>query len=199
VTTDTTTTTAPKDPFQTVKSIMNELDEIVSMHEEMQTILKEVCAEQYEKLEAIDKQIAELQSKREVVQASMLEIAPDVSADIASAAAEIEQKKNSIKKAVYALPIDEVRKGLKLEEGGVQISVSKSSTKVSYSDAVLDDHPEFDEMFLDGDPLVVRRINSEVLERLVAKGAVHKDDVEKYRIESRPRNPSVRIKLVTKG
>jgi len=185
-----------KDDFAVVKTLMSELGELTELKRDMDEMISSLCAEEIKQMKEIDKQIEELQSKREVVQASMKEKAPDVHDDLTKVASDLAKKESALKKAVYALPIELARKGFKLKEGKVKVSSSRVTTKVDYSEKVLDDHPEFDELYVDGDPLVVRRVNPNVLERLVAEGQVDEEAVKPYRIETKVRNQQVRISVV---
>ena len=189
-----------KDPFRHVKNLMQEMQDMQELRQEMDEVLAVVCADEIEHVNLIKDHIRELQSELEVAHASMQEKAPDVFEDITRVNADVANKESALKKMCHALDIDLVRKGVKISEGRIRITISKSSSTIAYSENVLKDHPEFEEMYVDGDPLVMRRINSSVLERLVTtEGILTDDEIKKYRVESRTRNPSISIKIVEKS
>lgn len=184
-----------KDDFAVVKMLMKELAELAELKKDMDEMVSSLCAEELKQIAELEEQVKELQSRQEVIRASMQEKAPDVHDDLLKVSSDLTKKEGALKKAIYAMPVEVIRKGFKLKESKVLVSASKVTTKVTYSERVLDDHPEFDELYVDGDPLVVRRVNPNVLERLVADGTVSEEAVKPYRIEAKVKNQQVRIFL----
>lgn len=185
-------------PVDVVKILMQELEELRGFQDDVDEAIAAECQREMAELESIAQQIKQLEDQREVVLASMQERVPRAYEDLTRLKSDLSKKESAIKKACQSLPLTIARKGLKIENGRVRVSVTKSSTSVYYSERVLDDHPEFDELYVDGDPLVQRRLNSNVMERLVADGVISEDDVKDYRVESRDRSPQVRITFVAK-
>ena len=188
-----------KDPYATVKQLMREFAELQTIKADIEGIIAEACEDENEEIKEIDKHIRKLQVQREVLLASMQEKEPSAYEDLTKVQSDLARKEQVLKLACYTIPLDVGRKGFKLKEGQISISVAKSTTTVAYSEHVLDDHPEFDELYADGDPLVMRKINPVILDRLVADGVIDAKTVAEFRIETRARNPSVRIEMTEKG
>jgi hypothetical protein len=186
------------DPVDVVKTLMQELEELKGFRDDVDEAIAAECQSEMAELESIAQQIKQLEDQREVVLASMQERVPRAYEDLTQLKSDLSKKESAIKKACHSLPLAVAKKGLKIESGRVRISIAKSTTSVSYSERVLDDHPEFDELYADGDPLVQRKVNPNVMERLVVDGVINEDDVKDYRVEARVRSPQVRITFVAK-
>ena len=185
--------------LQMIVELMRDLEQLKDTEIDLKVMLEEAAGEDAAKIRDLDDQVEKLLQERDALKAQMREDNPELYSDLITCRSMIESKENAVKKACYGLPLDVSRKGVKLLDGRVSVKMSRSATKITYKEDVLDDHPEFDEMYLDGDPLVQRKINSDILERLVREGTVSEAAVAPYRIEVRPRNPSVRIEFKEEG
>ena len=147
-------------------------------------------------IEKLEESIQTVRVEIDRIKCEMSATTPEPFDELMRVRNEIENKKSAIKKTISAIPVDIIRSGKKIVEGTVRISVSRSTTVVTYSEELLHDHPELEEMYADGDPLVQRKINAVIVDRLVAEGKLSKEDVGPHRTEARTRNPSVRIEVI---
>ena len=102
----------------------------------------------------------------------------------------------AIKKVVYRMPNELFRSTQRLEIEGVgKLTVSKTNVYTEYDPEILVELPGLLDMEIDGDPVVERRLNSAMVQRLVAQGAVPAAIAEKYGTLIRSKAPSVKVML----
>ena len=186
------------DPILPIKAQMGELAELLSTQADLRTYLDVECAEEKKKLAALHEQIDKLVGQCDIVRAEMQARDPEATADLANVAKKIENKESEIKRLCYGLPKALLAKGLKLEVGKqVFVSINKARVNTEYlGERLLEKHPELEEMYADSDPVVVRRIDAAVLDRLIAEGRVAEADMAPFRIETLEKNPAVSIKAI---
>ena len=179
--------------YSVVEALLEEYNELQTIEKDINEHIEASCAQELEKLQGLQDQIRDLTNQMDGVRASMQEREYEAFSDLAKIKKELERKETSVKQACYGLPIDLVRKGKVLNVGRFRVSIAKASTKVTYSEELIDDHPEYFEMYVDGEPLIKRVIDANIMDRLVASGSVEEEDVAPYRTEVKVRNPAVRI------
>ncbi len=188
-----------KDPLENVKAVMGELEELLDLKKEIDEFISSHTQKEAEAIEGFEKEIEAIRGKIEVAKAAMREKLPEAFDDLVRVEQDLSHKDSALKSLVHSLPVSMVKDGLTIKAGRVKVSSSKVTIETSYREELLDDHPEYEEMYVDGDPLIRRAINPAVLERLVADGDIPEDDVKDYRIERKVRNPQVRIREEVDG
>ena len=182
--------------FDAVKQGARDLEGLLSVEKDIEEHIASLFRDDYGMIGKLEESISAARLEIDRIKCEMSATTPEPFDELMRVRNEIENKKSAIKKSVSAIPIDLIRAGKKITEGAVQVSVNRSATTVAYNEALLHDHPELEEMYADGDPLVQRKINAVIVDRLVAEGKISKEDVEPYRLEIRKRNPSVRIEVI---
>jgi len=147
-----------------------------------------------ESLERLENQMRELEKERQGLLAAHMDAVKDVLSDIASCKKGIERKTESLKNLFHNMPRGLIENGLRYSFDDVTVSVSRTKFVTTYKTAqLLADYPELEGVYVDGDPLCSVTIVPEVLERLIATDKVEIGDIEKYRIVTPQRSPSVSI------
>lgn len=161
---------------------------------ELEQVLAESSPEEEAELAEIDRLEQELTDRRNRCLAVRQERLKDVFTDLKTCAKAIERKVESLKNYCHNLPKEAVEKGLKFDHKSLNISVSKAEFITTYkAHELLEDHPELEEVYLDGDPLCTMTVVPEVLERLLSSDKLRIDDIDKYRIVTKKRSPSVSL------
>jgi predicted RND superfamily exporter protein len=163
----------------------------------LEEYLRERCTDEYAKLDEISQQIQKLQEEAESVNLSITEKESETHEDLLTAKKMIDQAQDSLKKACYELPDETLKKGTRFTHKSLRVTVTKANIVNEYrSEALLDAHPELEEIYIDGDPVVGRTINAEMLDRVIAEGAFSEEDAAPYRFTKKIRNSQVRIKEI---
>lgn len=143
---------------------------------------------------ALEEAIEKAEKDLEGLQEEFERIDPDAIEEYNDLMAELDQQHKEIKNQAYQLPDEQLSSTNRIEVEGVgKVTISKASSHIEYDPRILEEIPGLMDMDVDGDPVVERRVNSAMLQRLVATGAVPAKVAEKYGTSVRPRNPSVKV------
>ena len=161
--------------------------------EEIHSNSSAITREIRQRSDRIDQLNAEIDS----LQVDLHEASPRLSEDLAACERREAELHNSIKQAAYTIDPEEAGGGTRIEsDGGWRIAVSKVRTKISYkTDDLLRDFPWLADKDVDGDPLIVKSIDSSILSRLCATGEIDSSELSSYRVVTKEKNPSVRISV----
>lgn len=122
---------------------------------------------------------------------------PEEARDIAVSQKKIEVLISQIRDYMHNLPIANQLKGLSIEHANIKVTSSSVRVAVYYkTKELLYEHPELEEVQIDGDPICKVTVDPEVLERAIDSKIVNIPDIDKYRMESKVRNPSVHIQFL---
>jgi hypothetical protein len=156
------------------------------------------CEEEFSRSAAIERDISGLREDQEALLASGRQRAKNLYGDLAIAESRQKRAHDAIKRFCHSsLPLDVLEKGLAIGKGTtVSVRVNKVEVLRSYdAERLAQEHPELEEMYLEGDPVIGRTVVPEVLERLISMGRFEEEDAAPYRIVRKAKNPSVYIKV----
>jgi len=183
-----------RSPTDLIEEQMKEIAELVAEEKELQGYRDNECASERNAILDLEALIEKTKNNIEDLRVSMERRNPELNEQIALARREIDSKKNALKTMCYSLPIDILKKGLKLTGFNVSVTVSRTSVKTSYrTNELLKAHPELAHMHVDGDPVVTLTVDPAVLGRLVAEEKFDGEAAAAFRVETKLKNPSVRI------
>lgn len=168
--------------------LLEEIDDLKNEKADLEKILREEASKLFEKIEEQEKAIKEAQERIEMLRLEIREASPTVVNDIMDATSRIEAATSIAKQAAYEIPTEELAQGKEFSYGNTVMTVSKVTALASYKKEALD---EFPELVLLG--AVEQTINSELVESLIASDKLS-EDVRRYRVMTRAKNPSVSIK-----
>ena len=181
---------------------LNELrDELAHQVRQKRMLLgciEESCGPELEKIRELECQREALQQEQENILAAARHKADNLYRDLSLSEGRIKKKIDEIKRYCHShLPLSVMEKGLSVGKGSsVKIRVNKTTIITSYdAERLVYHHPELEEMFLDGDPVIGRTIIPEVLERLIAANRFSKEDAAPYKHERKLKNPSVYVEV----
>jgi hypothetical protein len=166
--------------------------------QDLNACILEECEDEFSRSATIERQISELREDQEALHAAARQRAKNLYGDLAIAESRQKRAHDAIKRFCHSsLPLDVLEKGLAVgKDTAVSVRVNKVQVVRSYdADRMALEHPELEEMYLEGDPVIGRTIVPEVLERLVSMGRFDEEDAAKYRVDRKAKNPSVYIKV----
>jgi hypothetical protein len=178
---------------QEIENLLEELEEMKDMKSDIEEHIRAVQTDTYARIQRLESDIESTKKEIEVLLADMRDAQPEAYEDLVRLERDIKHKEAAIRSVVHSLPPSLVKGGFSISAGKLKVSSARVSVVTSYREDLLYDHPEFEEMYVDGDPLIKRTINAAVLERLVLDGSIAEDDVKDYRVETKVRNPAVKI------
>jgi hypothetical protein len=181
-------------PEQKMEQLLEELQEMKEEHAELSDYVDEKFHEERDEQAACEERINEAMTRIDELTAQMQEADPQLFRDLATAARDIAHKEAEVKKFCHTLALSKYASGAVFKGAGLQVKVSRSKVRRTYKPELLRKHPELENMYVDGDPVVVRTIDAAVLDRLVAEGKFDADEAKAFRSEDRIRNPQVRIR-----
>lgn len=173
---------------------LRELEELRSEKQELEGYLRNRFVKEFAEIHGIEQSIESARLRMDEVLARMREVDPQVFDDLSTAKREISNKEAQVKSFVYSLPAAQLKKAQSFSAHGLKVGVSKATIRREYKPDLLKKHPELENMFVDGDPVVVRSIDTAVLDRLVAEGKFDADEAKAFLLETKIRNPQVRIR-----
>lgn len=177
-----------------LKDMLKELKAEKEALAEIKTIVEESVPEVQRELEELAEMEKEIAKRREAAFVVLQTKAKAGLEDMKTCEKNIERVQERIKSYCHNLPREAIEKGMRLSEAGINVSVSKTEFVATYnSGLLLKDYPELEDAYIDGDPLCSMTIVPEVLDRLLVSGKVVIDDIDRYRIVSKKRSPSVSI------
>ena len=180
-----------------IKRYMKKYSDTTQMTRQIQLFIKEETEDIQKEIEEQALLIETAQARIEQLNTHCMERAPRAYADLEDANRELRKLENSIKKLGHDMdPADLVKKGMKISEHGIAVTVSKLMHKTRYNPSILMDHPHLLDVVLDGDPLVFRTVDADILERLIEQGDFSREDADRYKDIVKIKNPSVTIKEV---
>lgn len=173
---------------------MKSLEELYAQERELQAYIREAHQDVYDKIDNLEAQKRDIDALIRAAQDELTGRDRQAFSDLTHLAGRIKGQIEAVKRACYHMPNALLAKSQKFKVGGVNVSISKATVTSEYrAEELLAAHPELEEMYVDGDPVVGRTINATVLDRLVARGDVEDASVARYRVEVRAKNPSVSI------
>lgn len=177
-----------------IREYLRELRELSSEVEELESYMAEAVVFESEQIASAEKEIERLQSSIADHRILMREKTPQLSKQIDLVHQDIERLKTKLKKVCHDLPLDRLRAGASFAGSRFSINISKPSVRTTYRTVeMLKAHPELLKMDVEGDPVVTPTIDAPVLDRLIAEEKFSEEEAAKYRIETKIKNPSVRI------
>lgn len=182
------------DPHAPIKELLLELAEMSAEFQELQEQTNSVFVRENREIEACQARIDEAARRIDELEAKKREADPQAFEDLATAARDISHKENEIRSACHALPTSLLHATQRIEGFGFRVSVTKATIRREYKPELVRAHPELEHMFLDGDPVITRTIDTAVFDRLVAEGNFDATEAEKFLRETKIRNPQVRIR-----
>lgn len=177
-----------------IKDLLQELQGMRAEKEELEWDIAQQFEKEYAEMAAIEKQVQASMARVDELTAQMRDADPQAFADLATAEREISKKEDELKALCYALPLQSLKKGQAFSGGGLRVTVSRATIRREYKPDILKAHPGLENMYIDGDPVIVRSVDAAVLDRLVAEGRFDKAEAKKFLLETKIRNPQVRIR-----
>jgi len=180
---------------EVLKGLFADLRDTTTARREIERDLKSRFPEIAQEITSAASEIYRLQGEADRLDAVLLNSDSQLADELSSFSAREAELRNSIKQAAYTISPEEADSGLSINGGdGWRLSVSKVQTKISYkTEDLLRDFPELASKEVDGDPLVIRAIDSAILSRLCASGTIDPSELGPYRVVTKERNPSVRF------
>lgn len=186
-------------PEEVMAQLLEELREMKEEHAELSEYVDEKFRAERAEQQACENRIDEASARIDELTAQMQEADPEVFRDLATAMRDISHKETEIKKFCHTLSLSKYSSGAVFRNSGLQVKVSRSKVRRTYKPELLEKHPELENMYVDGDPVVVKTIDSAVLDRLVSEGKFEAEEAQKFLSENRIRNPQVRIRTAEEG
>tara|TARA_B100000131_G_scaffold234182_1_gene226098 strand:+ start:2867 stop:3442 length:576 start_codon:yes stop_codon:yes gene_type:complete len=180
-----------------LRELLQDLRTVAESRKQVEKVIKKSCPELLSKIGEAEREILSRQADIEFVQAQIVEQTQELEEDRQELSIRESELRDEIKRVARSASPEEASAGMRVDLGdGWKISVSKVSTSLEYkSDDLLNDYPDLAEVEVDGDPLIRREVDPEILERLVASGQIDKDMVAPYTVVSVGRAAAVRISL----
>lgn len=165
--------------------------------DELRVGLSKRFKREYLEIEAL-RRVQEDASRREAeISARMRDEDPRAFADQASAERDIAHKEAELNTVCYALPLGSLSKKQAFHAHGMSVYVTKATVRREYRPELLRAHPELENVFVDGDPVVVRSVDAAVLDRLVAEKKFDAGEAKAFLLETKLRNPQVRVRTAS--
>jgi len=181
------------------KTLQEMLEDLASEQDHLallQSLLVEDNKDAFGEIAAYFSAMQTLQKKVEELQAKVKKGNGDLVDELAKVGKGIERKVEDVKNYCHNLPEEALQESFVFDQGRVKVKVSSTRFSVSYrTEELLEDHPELEEIYVDGDPVVGRVVYPDVLERLIASGEVKIKNLERYRIAVKERSPSVSVQF----
>lgn len=183
--------TAQQELEKLLESLAFESEQLKELFEILRGAAPRIMS-RFAQIERIRKQLDE---KEQALKVALLNEQAEILTQINECEKAVERKKEQIKNYCHNLPEDVVKGGFGLEHEGLRVSVSRAEFVTTYkARELLDAHPELEDVYSDGDPLCEVTIVPSILERLMRSGKIEIEDIDKYKIVTKKRNPSVSIK-----
>lgn len=177
-----------------IEKMLKELRAEKEALSEIKQIVEESVPEVQKELAELASMEQEIAKRKEAAFVTLQTKAKSGLEDLAACEKAIERLQEKIKNYCHNLPREAIEKGLRVSAEGVNVSVSKTEFVSTYKTRdLLTDYPELEDAYLDGDPLCTVTIVPEVLDRLLDSGKVSIDNIDRYRIVTKKRSPSVSI------
>lgn len=190
---------------------MSEQDELVARDAEIQQRLKRIAALRTEegelkaylaeatgdlqaRITVLKKERERIESELALHESSMRESESEAFDQLDQVAADIKKLEEQVKSICHAFPAHLLKVPRKFAGHGYAVSVSRASTHREVKSAeMIEAHPEYAELEVEGDKLVVRSVDLGVLDRLLAMGTILQEDVDPYITTVKDKSPSVTI------
>jgi hypothetical protein len=185
---------------ETIQTAVDELSCLYDSRRELDGMLREEAATTFEQIEKINTRRQEDQDKIEFLRAQIEEAHLEISNDLEDVRQKITAKVKELKRACQGLSMKEaqVTTNFQSEDDKLKITVKRVSIITSYkAQALLTEMPDLRTICLDGDSLIQEVVNPDILERLITKGLVDADAVNKHRIQAKKTTAAVLIKEIT--
>jgi hypothetical protein len=183
-----------------IQDQLQDIAELVEEEKELRGYLEEECAEETAQIARLHALIEQSKNQIADIETSMEEKSSELVEQITLAQKEITTKKNALKTLCYGLPLNILKSGLSVTDFNIRVSVSRTSVRRTYrSEELVQAHPELLSMEVDGDAVVSRTVDPAILDRLIAEEQFSEEAAQAYLIETKIKNPSVRITEVPNG
>jgi uncharacterized protein YoxC len=177
-----------------IKKLGVELQEMTFERTELVDLVGKLYTDEEQiELEVIKQQVEELTARAETIHEDIKERDEQLFDDLKSSAADIEKKEKALKAACCSLALSSFKKTQYFKAGRVRVSVGTTRVITAYRTGIIKKHPELLKLSADGDPVVKQQVDAAVLDRLIAEDKFSKEDAKEFLLESKSRNPSVRI------
>ncbi len=180
--------TAKAKDLKKANLIIQESDEYIALTQ----------AERLGKIEKLTQKRTQIDNDIAQLRLEITEADPDNAEMVEETESRIAKLTKEIKALCHSIPVgDLAKKGLKIlddeKNTSVTITVSKAQTASKYNvDELLEAHPELEEASCEGDFVVVKSVDTDVLDRLVEGGDVDKS-VYGFRTIVKTKAPAVRV------
>ena len=183
---------------EVASQIKGHLHDLMQIGEESrrlrQMIYQDVAGEINEKTAALQRVQSRLAEEIQELEQEAQERNSSLYTQVELLSAQEAECRSEIARVGKLLSPEEGAEGLKVEQEGWKVAVSKIKTSIEYkTDDLLRVIPQFVDTSVDGDPLFERRVNKAVLLRLVATGEISEETIEPFRTVTAVRKPTVRI------
>jgi len=173
--------------------LAQQLSDLKNRQAEIQEHIEATLDDIYGNIRELSDRKAQIAEEIEDNLANAEEAEPEAFSDLRNTEVEIRAVETAIKQAVYSLPIDDLKTGMKMQVGSTKLVVSKATTTSRYDvEGLLAKYPEIETMDIDGDPIIVREVDESLMERALDSGRLNTEDVEEFRIVVKAKNPAVR-------
>lgn len=183
------------------EEVTKELDDMfvdITMTREHVKLLQELLVEDnqadFADIERLHEQMNKLGEEIKKIEAHIQQNSSAHIDEIAKVERHLELQLQKIKDYCHRLPPQILEQAHRYGNSGVRVRISRAEVITTYdTERLLNDHPELEEVVIDGDSIVGKTIVPEVLERAIVAGTVELPDIEEYRRTIKKRNPSVSV------
>lgn len=109
---------------------------------------------------------------------------------------EIDKVIDAAKRAARTIGAEYLHDTNRLEASGVRLTISRVATHVEYLPEMLAELPGLEAMEVDGDPVVEKRLNGALIDRLVTRNVIPEGVAKKFRLVVKEKNPTVRAEFL---
>lgn len=176
-----------------IKRALKKLSDLTSHQTQIAQYVQQECEKEEQELASIRLEQNKLGERAFELEAQKHEICAQAYAELEQTGESIKKEQERIKAYGHSMPAEELEKGLRLNEHGFRVTISRIEPVIEYDVKILVDHPELADITLEGDPLVERQVNPYIMERLIQQGDFPQKLAKKYRSTRKIKNPSVRI------
>jgi hypothetical protein len=180
--------------LEPIRILIRRLASLRTERADITAYIAEATEEGQKELTKLQEERSRIEDRIEVLREQIRDMEPIAFEQLENIEAKAKKLVDEIRSTAHNLPIEALTKGLKVEVEGITVSVSKVTTVKEYRvDELLLRHPHLAEVTVDGDPLIERRVNDAVMERLLARGDVTEEQLDGIVVLIRTKAPAVSI------
>lgn len=192
------TTPTPTDVFKEKEAeVQTRLKRIAALRAEetdLHGYLKETHGDLLIRIDTLTKEKERIEGEIALYTSQMKEADPEAYTQLGQIAADIKKLEEQVKSICHALPVEVLKTGKQISGSGFKVTVSKATTHREFKVVeLLQAHPEYFDLAVEGDKLVRPSIDVGVLDRLIAMGTINEEDVKPFVVVVKDKSPSVSI------